>query len=105
SAGVSLSRSQRAPNVQELYARGVHLATNTYELGDATLDEETSNSIELTLRKTQGATTFNASAFHYDYDGYIFADTLDQFEEFRLIRYNQADATFTGIEGEIRHDF
>ena len=30
-------------------------------------------------------------------------DTLDAFENFRLIRYSQADAVFTGFEGEIRH--
>ena len=105
SAAVSLSRSQRAPNVQELYADGVHLATNTFEIGDPTLDEETANAVEFTLRKTEGDTTFTASAYHYDYDGYIFARTLDQFEDFRLIQYSQADAQFTGVEGEVRHEF
>ena len=100
---LSVARSQRAPSAQELYARGVHLATNTYEIGTATLDVETANSVELGLKKTGGATTFSASAYRYAYDGYIFARTLDQFEDFRLIRYSQADATFTGVEGEVRH--
>ncbi|WP_082531996.1 MULTISPECIES: TonB-dependent receptor domain-containing protein [unclassified Phenylobacterium] len=104
-ATLSIARSQRAPSAQEMYARGVHLATNTYEIGTATLDVETSNSVELSLKKTGGATTFSASAYRYAYDGYIFARTLDQFEEFRLIRYSQADATFTGVEGEVRHQF
>jgi len=102
---LAIARSQRAPSAQELYARGVHLATNTYEIGDAALDVETANSVELTLKKTDGATTFTASAYRYAYDGYIYADTLDQFEDFRLIRYSQADATFTGLEGELRHQF
>lgn len=105
SAAVSLSRSQRAPSAQELYARGVHLATNTYELGTPTLDVETVNAVEFGLRKTRGDTTFSASAYRYAYDGYIYADTLDQFEDFRLIRYTQGDATFTGLEGEIKHRF
>lgn len=52
SLALSLARSQRAPNVQELYARGVHLATNTYELGTAALGKETSRSVDLTFRKT-----------------------------------------------------
>ena len=99
---VSLSRSQRAPSAQELYADGVHLATNTYEIGDSGLDVETANALELTLRKTAGFTTASVSAYHYVYDDYIFARTLDQFEDFRLIQYSQADATFTGIEGEVR---
>lgn len=100
---VSVSRSQRAPSSQELYARGVHLATNTYEIGTATLKKETSTSAELTLRKTAGPTTFSGSVYRYDYDGYVFANTLDRFEDFRLIRYAQADAVFSGVEGEARH--
>lgn len=103
SLALSLARAQRAPNVQELYARGIHLATNTYELGTATLGKETGKSIDLTFRKTAGATTFTIGAYHQDYDDYIFATTLDQFEDFRLIRYTAADATFTGIDGEVRH--
>lgn len=105
SVALSLARSQRAPNVQELYARGVHLATNTYELGTATLGKETSRSIDLTLRKTAGATTFTIGAYHQDFDDYIYADTLDRFEDFRLVRYTGVDATFTGIDGEVRHRF
>jgi len=103
SLALSLARSQRAPNVQELYARGVHLATNTYELGSATLGKETGRSIDLTLRRTAGATTFTIGAYHQDFDDYIFAATLDRFEDFRLIRYTAADATFTGVDGQIRH--
>jgi iron complex outermembrane receptor protein len=105
SLALSLARSQRAPNVQELYARGIHLATNTYEIGTATLGKETGKSIDLTFRKTKGATTFTIGAYHQAFDDYIFANTLDRFEDFRLIRYEAADATFTGIDGEMRHDF
>lgn len=105
SVALTLSRSQRAPNVQELYARGVHLATNTYELGDADLDVETANTVELTFRKTAGATTFTVGAYRHDFSDYIYAQTLDQEEDFRLIRYTQADAEFTGVDGEIRHRF
>lgn len=105
SLALSLARSQRAPNVQELYARGVHLATNTYELGTNSLGKETAKSIDLTFRKKTGDTTFTIGAYHQDFDNYIFADTLDQFEDFRLVRYTAADATFTGIDGEIRHQF
>lgn len=105
STAVSVSRSQRAPTAQELYADGVHLATNTFEIGTPTLDVETANAAEISLRRTAGDTTFSASAYRYGYDGYIYADTLDAFETFRLIRYSQADAEFTGVEGEIKHRF
>ena len=105
SLALSLARSQRAPNVQELYARGVHLATNTYELGTASLGKETSRSVDVTFRKTSGATTFTIGAYHQDFSNYIYARTLDQFEDFRLIRYTASDATFSGIDGEVRHEF
>ena len=105
SVALTASRSQRAPNVQELYARGVHVATSTYELGNPDLEVETANTLELTFRKTTGPTTFSVSAFRHDFDDYIYARTLDQVEDFRLIEYTQADAEFTGIDGEVRHRF
>ena len=105
SVALSLSRSQRLPSAQELYADGIHLATNTYEIGNPDLDPETSHNIDLTLRKTEGATTFSVSAFHNRVKDYIYAETLDQYEDFRLIQYAQHDAEFTGAEAEIRHRF
>lgn len=105
SVALSVSRSQRLPTAQELYADGVHLATNTYEIGNADLNKETSQNIDLTLRKYEGDTTFSLSAFHNRVKNYIYANTLDQYEDFRLIEYAQHDAEFTGIEGEVSHQF
>src|SRR5690606_22666105 len=105
SVALSLSRSQRLPSAQELYADGVHLATNTYEIGNPDLSKETSRNIDLTLRKHEGDTTLSLSAFHNRVKNYIYANTLDQFEDCRLIEYTQRDAEFTGLEGEVRHQF
>ncbi|EWM46504.1 tonB dependent receptor family protein [Bordetella holmesii 70147] len=105
SLALSVSRSQRLPSAQELYADGVHLATNTYEIGNARFDRETSRNIDLTLRKHEGDTTLSLSAFHNRVKNYIYADTLDRFEDFRLIEYSQQDAEFTGVEGQINHQF
>ena len=101
----SLSRSHRLPSAEELYADGVHLATSTYELGNENLSKETSNNVDLTLRKFAGATTFSVSAFHNRVKNYIYANTLDNHEGFQLVEYAQRDATFTGLEGEVRHKF
>ncbi len=100
-----LSRSHRLPTSEELYAGGVHLATATYEIGNQDLGKETSNNIDLTLRKFEGDTTFSLSAFHNRVDNYIYAHTLDDHEGFQLVEYAQRDATFTGLEGELRHKF
>ncbi|KQQ36258.1 TonB-dependent receptor [Duganella sp. Leaf126] len=101
----SLSRAHRLPTAEELYANGVHLATSTYEIGNQDLDKETSNNLDLTLRKYAGPTTSSLSAFHNKVDRYIYARTRDNFEGFQLIEYAQRDATFTGLEGEIKHRF
>ena len=102
-AGVA--RSHRLPTAEELYANGVHLATATYEIGNQDLGKETSNNIDLTLRKFEGDTTFSLSAFHNRVDNYIYAHTLDNHEGFQLVEYAQRDATFTGLEAEVRHKF
>ena len=100
-----ISRSHRLPTAEELYAHGVHLATATYEIGNQDLSKETSNNIDVTLRKFEGDTTFSLSAFHNRVDNYIYAHTLDNHEGFQLVEYAQRDATFTGLEGEVRHKF
>ncbi|MFC3340558.1 TonB-dependent receptor domain-containing protein [Paracandidimonas soli] len=104
-ASLSLSRSQRMPTAQELYARGVHLATNTYEIGDADLGKETARTIDLGLRKTEGDFQFGVNLFHSRVNGYIYGATLDQHEDFRLIKYTQKDAQFTGLEAEATYRF
>ena len=109
----SAARSQRLAQPQELYARGIHLATNTYECGlvrhpltcggaanNADINRETSRNVEIRLRKTEGDLTFSLGAFHNQIDDYIYARTLDRYEDFRLIKYTQQDATFAGLEAE-----
>ena len=101
----SVARTHRLATAEELYADGAHLATSTWELGNPNLDKETSNNLDLTLRKFAGATTFSLSAFHNKMGNYIYANTLDNHEGFQLVEYAQRDATFTGLEGELRHKF
>lgn len=101
--GASLTRASRAPSAEELYARGLHMATATYERGDADLRAEVSRNVDLTLRKTSGATTFDVSVYRNRIRHYIYGRTLDEVEGLQLLQYSQADATFTGIEGRVRH--
>ncbi len=102
SLGTSLARAQRLPAAEELFADGLHLATATFERGNADLDAETSHNVDLTLRKHGGDTTFSVSAFRNRIDDFIHLRTLDAIEGLQLVDYAQRDATFTGVEGEIR---
>ena len=101
-AGISLTRASRAPTAEELYARGLHMATSTYERGDAGLRAESSRNIDLSLRKTSGETTFDVTVFRNRIRDYIYGRTLDEVDGLQLLQYAQADATFTGIEGRVR---
>ncbi len=100
--GTSFTRASRAPSAEELYARGLHMATSTYERGNANLRSETSQNIDLSLKKTRGDTTFGISVFRNRISNYIYGRTLDEVDGLQLLQYSQADATFTGIEGQVR---
>ncbi|RII82508.1 TonB-dependent receptor [Neopusillimonas maritima] len=103
SLALQFSRAERMPGAQELYADGVHLATNTYEIGQSDLGTEKSTGVDLTLRKTEGDFTFEASVFYNRVKDYIYAQTLDRYEDFRLIRYAQQDAQFVGLELDMNY--
>lgn len=103
SLGLALSRAQRLPTAEELYADGRHLATQTFERGDPNLRPETSNNVDLTLRRTVGDTRLSLTAFHNRVNDYIYARTLDAVDGLRLVEYAQRDATFRGIEAQVRH--
>lgn len=105
SLGFSLSRSQRLPTAEELYANGPHAATRTVELGNVDLDEETSHNAELTLRKFAGRTTFTFGLFRNQVSDFIYAADSghDVGGGYREIEYRQQDAVLTGAEGSVTY--
>lgn len=94
------SHQQRLPLAQELYANGKHFATNTYELGNENLDVEKSNNLELGLHYETDQFDYHVHLYHNWFDNYIYADTLDRFENFRLVQYTQDKAKFYGAEAQ-----
>src|SRR5690606_14407880 len=99
----SLSRSQRLPTAEELYAMGPHAATRTVELGNADLGEETGYNLELGLRKLSGRLTYRLSAYRNQVDDFIFAADAgyDPGGDYRVVEYQQADAVLQGLEGSL----
>ena len=97
------SHQERLPMAQELYSQGKHLATNTYELGNENLAVEKSNNLELGFHYDTDRLNYHVHVFHNWFDNYIYAQTLDRYEDFRLIQYAQDKARFYGTEGEISY--
>jgi len=102
SLALSGSRSERAPNAQELFAEGPHAGTGTYEIGDARLGVERAHSLDLSLRKRTGALTGVATVFVTRFDGYIFEEpTGAEEDDLPVFKFVQRDARFVGGELEL----
>ena len=123
-AGVSLTRAQRAPSIEELYANGPHAGTASFEVGDNTLRRERSRNLDFSLRKTAGDWRWKASVFANRFRDYIYSqrqdvdgdgvfnpalDTVDETGaaapggEFFLVNVRQANARFRGFEAELAY--
>ncbi|HEY4665500.1 MAG TPA: TonB-dependent receptor, partial [Comamonas sp.] len=101
-AMASFSHAARLPSAEELFASGLHMATNTWEIGNSQLRKETSNAWDLGVRKLSGNTTWNVNLYHHRINGYIYGRTVAQDEGIALQHYTQANARFTGLEGQVR---
>lgn len=94
------SHQQRLPMAQELYSDGKHFATNTYEIGNENLDAEKSNNLELGLHYENDTVDYHIHVYHNWFDNYIYAKTLDRYDNFRLVKYSQDEAKFYGVEAQ-----
>ncbi len=63
---------ERAPKPAELFSRGAHDATGTFDIGDPNLTLETAKSVEIALRRATGPLRFEATAFYTRFDNFIF---------------------------------
>ena len=98
---LNLDRAERAPTAEELFSDGPHIATQSFELGDAGLDVETSTSAEIGLHLHQGRFEGKASVYQSRYGDYIYlADTGGEQDGLPVRAWVQGDATFTGWELE-----
>ena len=109
--GLAFASAARAPAQTELFARGAHEGSSTFELGDATLDAERANSLELSLRWRHGRVHADGSVWTARFDRFIHGELTGRScdaagqcvesdaLELRELRYTQRDARFTGAEG------
>ena len=100
-AGINLSRAERAPSAQELFANGPHVATQQFEIGSPTLDTERSWGVEGYLRGNIGPAQVSASVYRNWFDGFIFlSETGDEEDGLEVFEFLQQDADQFGIEAE-----
>jgi iron complex outermembrane receptor protein len=103
--GLTLARSVKLPNAEELFSDGPHVATRSFEVGDRELDDETSLGLDLSVRKRAGRLSGQLSFFGNWFDDYIFERlTGEERDGLRVVRFSQADARFVGAELEAHLD-
>ena len=102
--GANLSRAERSPSAEELFANGPHHGTETYEIGNLGLRKERATSIEAILRGSGEGFNLEASAYHSWFDNFIYEARTGGFEDgLPVYRMSQADAKLYGFEvqGEV----
>ncbi|MGY4502697.1 iron complex outermembrane receptor protein [Bradyrhizobium sp. GM24.11] len=109
---------ERAPKPAELFSRGPHDATATFDIGNPNLTIETAKTVEVGLRKATGPFRFEATAYYTRFDNFIFRRLTgvlcgedfdscgngDPGNEGRLAVYSQRNAIFRGGEFQSQID-
>lgn len=100
---------ERAPSAPELFSKGAHHASGTFEIGNANLKVERARTLEFSLKKADGPARFEASVYHTRYSGFIYKRmtgigcgqsfmSCGHDNELQQIVYSQRAASFTGAE-------
>lgn len=104
--GVNLSRVARAPSAEELFSDGPHIATQAFEIGDPNLGVERAWGAEAFVRGKFGGFEMSLSAFRNWFDSYIYlSETGEEEDGLPVFEYLQQDATYSGVEGELKWRF
>src|SRR6478672_5107511 len=110
---------ERAPKPAELFSRGAHDATATFDIGNPNLAIETAESVEVGLRKATGPFRFEATVYYTHFNNFIYrrltGNTCEDVAcvspadaaaplELKQALYSQRDATFRGGEFQSQLD-
>lgn len=102
SLNLAMTRSQRAPQVQELLVDGYHDATRSYEKGNINLHEETSYNLDLGYKFKADWVKAQLDLFHNWATDYIYQQRNGQFiDGAAVLESRQADVTFMGYESKL----
>lgn len=97
--GANLSRTGRAPAVEELFSNGPHIATQAFEVGDPLLKSERAWNGELYARYDTTDTAFSLTLYSNRFDNFIYeAETGDVEDDLPVFQYFQDDAKVWGVE-------
>ena len=108
-ARFTAQHAERAPDATELFYKGPHDSTATFEIGNPNLTIEAANTYEIGFKRAKGDFRFDVSVYHTDFRNFIYkrftgAKCDSDFAscgtgtELDQIVYSQQNATFDGAE-------
>ncbi|HRQ64765.1 MAG TPA: TonB-dependent receptor [Xanthomonadaceae bacterium] len=98
---LGLDRAQRAPTAEELFSDGPHIATQSFEVGDANLQRESANQVEFGVHFHSDRLDARFNTYYNRFNDFIFLADTDEIEDgLPLRQWTQADARFVGFEAE-----
>jgi len=102
----SVAYAERAPGVDELFANGPHIATQVFEVGDSSLQEESNVHVEVGGRMDFDRLSGSATIFTDQFNDFIYQwNTGLEQDGLPVMFWQQQDAQFVGAEAELRYDF
>jgi iron complex outermembrane receptor protein len=97
--GLSLSHSERAPAVNELFSNGPHGGSQQFLVGNPDLKLQKSNGAELSVHRTAGPLHVQAGVYYNRYSNYIFeAPTGILRDGLPVYEFRQGKAYYYGFE-------
>ena len=98
-AGLSLSHSERAPAIDELFSNGPHGGSQQFLVGNPDLGKERSNSVELSVHRTTGPVHFQGSLYYSRFGSFIFQAPTGAFRDgLPIYLYDEGKADYYGFE-------
>ncbi len=99
--GANISRTGRAPSIEELFSNGPHVATQSFEIGDPTLRSERSWNGEIYARYDSTRFDFSATVYANRFGSFIYeGETGAVQDDLPVFQYFQSKARVWGVEAE-----
>ena len=97
----NLTRSYRAPALEELYNFGPHVGTLAFEVGNADLEREASIGVDLSLRNQSRLLQGEFNVYYYNIDNFVFPAYTDEIVDGLLLApFLQGDSRFVGFDAK-----
>ena len=95
----NVTRSYRAPALEELYNFGPHIGNLVFEVGNPDLEREATIGLDLSLRHQSRRFRGSVNAYRYDIDNFVFPAVGDvEIDGLRVAPFLQANSRFVGFE-------